>query len=47
MFAANVFHWWLGVIFTAAGVLAVVATAAGYLKKVTSMQHPGKRQREE
>jgi hypothetical protein len=47
MLAANVFHWWLGVILTGVGVLAVLGTAAGYLRKVTSMQHPGKRQREE
>ncbi|MFM8268399.1 MAG: hypothetical protein ACKOA2_10305 [Ilumatobacteraceae bacterium] len=47
MFAANVFHWWLGVILTVVGILASVALVAGYLKKVVSPQYPGRRSPED
>jgi hypothetical protein len=44
---AVIFHFWLGVILLAAGLLAVVALVGGYLKKVTAAQYPSKRDREE
>ncbi len=47
MLAANIFHWWLGVILTVVGVLATLGLVGGYLKSVTGKQYPGKRQRED
>ena len=47
MFAANVFHWWLGVGLTLASVGGVLAVIGGYLKKVTAQQYPGKKYHEE
>jgi len=45
MLAANIWHWWIGVILTVATLLAVVAVLAGYLKSVTAQRYPGKRAR--
>ena len=45
MLSAYIWHWWLGVIFVLATILAVVAQIGGYLKKVTSQQYPGRRVR--
>ena len=45
MLAANVWHWWIGVVLSAVGVLTVVAAGAGYLKQVSSTRYPGRRQR--
>ncbi len=44
---AVIFHYWLGVILLAVSILAVVGLISSYLKKVTAMQHPPKRNREE
>lgn len=44
---AEIFHWWLGVGLTIVGVLAVVSTIRGYVKKVVAPQYPGKRNRED
>ena len=44
---AVIFHYWLGVILLAVSLLAVVGLIGGYLKKVTAIQHPSKRNREE
>lgn len=44
MFAAYVWHWWIGVVLSVVGVLTVVAMGAGYLKQVSSTRFPGKRQ---
>jgi len=38
--AAKVWHYWLGVPLAAGGVLAVIATILGYLKKVQSVKYP-------
>lgn len=43
MLAANIWHWWLGVIFTAAGLGAVLALVLGYLKSVTAAKYPGRK----
>jgi len=45
MLAANIWHWWIGVVLTLVGVLSVAGLVGGYLKNVTSQQYPGKRQR--
>ena len=47
MLAANIWHWWIGVVLTAVGVLTVVMLVAGYLKQVTATRYPNRRQHEE
>ena len=45
MIAANIWHWWIGVVLTGVGVLTAVGLVAGYLKSVTALKHPlGRRQ---
>jgi hypothetical protein len=38
--AGEVWHYWLAVPLAVGAVLAVVATLAGYLKKVQSVKYP-------
>ena len=38
--AAEVWHYWIAVPLAAVAVLAVIATVAGYLKKVQSVKYP-------
>lgn len=38
MIAANIWHWWIGIVLAAAGILAVIGVVAGYLKSVTSQR---------
>ena len=45
MLAAEIWHWWIGVLLTLACVAAVVALVGGYLKSVTAQRYPGKRAR--
>jgi uncharacterized integral membrane protein len=45
MFAAYVWHYWLGLILLLAGIGAVVQTLVGYVTKVSSTRYPNKRQR--
>jgi hypothetical protein len=47
MLAAEIWHWWIGVILTAVGVLLILALVFGYLKNVTATRYPNRRQREE
>lgn len=42
---AVVFHFWLGLLLTFVGGLAVLSIVAGYIKKVVAPQYPGKRNR--
>ena len=42
-----IFHWWLGLGLLLVSILAVVASVAGYLKKVVAPQYPGKRNKRE
>jgi formate-dependent nitrite reductase membrane component NrfD len=45
MLAANIWHWWVGLVLTVVGIGAVAAVAAGYIKQVSASRFPGKRQR--
>jgi hypothetical protein len=45
MLAAEIWHWWIGVVLVGAGILSVIALVAGYLKNVTAKQYPNRRQR--
>lgn len=47
MFAAEVWHWWLGVILLLAGVGAILQTVVGYLIKVSATRYPSRRQRKQ
>ncbi len=47
MLAANIWHWWIGVVLALTGVGAVLGLVVGYLKSVTALKHPlGRRQRD-
>ena len=45
MLAAEIWHWWIGVVLVGAGILSVIMLIAGYLKNVTAKQYPSRRQR--
>ena len=45
MLAAEIWHWWIGVALTGVAVLACLSLVAGYLKSVSSPQHPGGKKR--
>jgi hypothetical protein len=47
MLAANIWHWWIGVVLTVVAVLTVVMLAVGYLKQVTATRYPNRRQRQD
>lgn len=47
MIAANIWHWWIGVLLTLASVAAVGGLVGGYLKKVTALRYPDKRRRDD
>ena len=40
MLAANIWHWWIGVIMAVAGGAAVLGLVVGYLKQVTAQRYP-------
>jgi len=44
MLAANVWHWWIGIVLTLAIVFAVVSLVVLYLKTVTAQRHPSRAQ---
>jgi hypothetical protein len=45
MLAAEIWHWWIGVILVFVGILAAISLVVGYLKNVTAKQYPNRRQR--
>jgi uncharacterized integral membrane protein len=46
MFAANVWHWWIGVILLISSIGAVLSVVAGYVAKVSATRYPNRRQRQ-
>lgn len=45
---AVIFHFWLGLLLTLAGIAATVALVGGYLKNVSALKFPnGKQKRED
>lgn len=44
MLAAEIWHWWIGVLLTLAFVALLVVLIGGYLKTVTSKQYPNNKQ---
>jgi hypothetical protein len=47
LLAAEIWHWWIGIILTVVGVLAVLGLVAQYLKTISSTRYPGRRQRQD
>ena len=47
VFAAPVWHYWIGVVLAMGGVLTVVALVVGYLVKVQAPRYPRRGQRPE
>lgn len=47
MLAANIWHWWIGIVMLGVGVLATLGLVGGYLKSVTSQKYPGGRRNRE
>jgi hypothetical protein len=47
MLAAEIWHWWIGVVLVGVGILTAVGLVAGYLKQVTAKQYPPRRQRQD
>ena len=45
MLAAEIWHWWIGVVLLGVSVLTVVGLAVGYLKNVTAQRYPSRKQR--
>ena len=44
MLAANVWHWWIGIVLTLVAVGAVVGLLVSYLKSVSAQKHPNRKQ---
>ncbi len=44
MLAAEIWHWWIGVVLVVVSVLAVLGLLVSYLKNVTAKQYPNRRQ---
>lgn len=47
MLAANIWHWWIGLIMLIAGGGAVLGLIVGYMKQVTGQRYPGGRRHKE
>lgn len=47
MFAAPIWHWWLGLVMLLAAGGATLSLVAGYLKMVTSQRYPNGRRGKE
>ena len=45
MLAANVWHWWIGVLLTLGIVLLVIVLVGSYLATITSQKYPSREQR--
>ncbi len=46
MISAVVRHWWLGAGLLIAGIGAVLSLVVGYVKQVTALKYPNRRQRQ-
>ncbi len=44
--AGKVWHYWIGLILLIAGILTVLSMVVGYLRKVESLRHPKRNQRQ-
>lgn len=46
MLAAEIWHWWIGVVLALAAGATVLGLVGSYLKSVSSQKYPGRRTRE-
>ena len=46
MFAAYVWHWWIGVFLLIGSIGAIIAVVAGYVATVSASRYPNRRQRQ-
>ena len=47
MFAAEIWHWWIGVVLVGVAILSVLGLGVQYLKNITAKQYPGRRHRQD
>lgn len=47
MLAAQIWHWWIGLILLVAGIGGALSLTVGYLKQVTAQRYPGGRRERE
>ena len=45
MIAAEIWHWWIGVVLAGVGIAVAIALIAGYLKSVSAQKYPQGRNR--
>lgn len=45
MLAAEIWHWWIGVVLLGVGVLTAGGLLGGYLKSVSAQRYPGGKRR--
>jgi hypothetical protein len=46
MLAAEIWHWWIGVVLLAVAIASVIGLVAQYMKSVSAARYPNKRQRD-
>ena len=44
MLAAEVWHWWIGVVLAGAGIAVAIALIASYLKNISAQKYPDGKQ---
>ncbi len=44
MLAAEIWHWWIGVVLAGAGIAVAIALIAGYVKNVSAQRYPDGKQ---
>lgn len=47
LLAAEIWHWWIGVILVVVAIVTVIGLGVQYLKNVTAKQYPSRRQRQD
>lgn len=47
MLAAEIWHWWIGVVLLGVGILSGIGLVAQYLKNISSTRYPNRRQRQD
>lgn len=45
MLAANIWHWWIGLVLLVVAVAVTAALVGGYLKAVSAQKYPGGKRR--
>ena len=45
MLAAEIWHWWIGVVLAIVGIIVLVVLTVGYLKTVSAQKYPDRKQK--